>query len=115
MHLCIAGSIRAMPEKEKPPAMPVDIYYNDGSDTNRYFYQVQGIFMFTEGFPKELNNACLHTVSKISNKTVKKRAYTRMASYWACYYKYRYPEFKYYVGRKLFEECFSPQTDFNKL
>ena len=26
MHLCIAGSIRAMPEKEKPPAMPVDIY-----------------------------------------------------------------------------------------
>ena len=26
--------------------------------------------MFTEGFPKELNNACLHTVSKISNKTV---------------------------------------------
>ena len=44
--------------------------YNDGSDTNRCFYQVQGIFMFTEGFPKELNNACLHTVSKISNKTV---------------------------------------------
>ena len=29
MHLCIAGSVRAMPEKEKPPAMPVDIYcYN---------------------------------------------------------------------------------------
>ena len=27
MHLCIAGSVRAMPEKEKPPAMPVDIYY----------------------------------------------------------------------------------------
>ena len=27
MHLCIAGSIRAMPEKEKPPAMPVDIYF----------------------------------------------------------------------------------------
>ena len=26
MHLCIAGSVRAMPEKEKPPAMPVDIY-----------------------------------------------------------------------------------------
>ena len=26
--------------------------------------------MFTEGFPKELNNACLHTVPKISNKTV---------------------------------------------
>ena len=26
MHLCIADSIRAMPEKEKPPAMPVDIY-----------------------------------------------------------------------------------------
>ena len=37
MHLCIAGSIRAMPEKEKLPAMPVDIYYNDGSDTNRNF------------------------------------------------------------------------------
>ena len=29
MHLCIAGSIRAMPEKEKPPAMPVDIYFAD--------------------------------------------------------------------------------------
>ena len=27
MHLCIAGSVRAMPEKEKPPAMPVDIYF----------------------------------------------------------------------------------------
>ena len=27
MHLCIAVSIRAMPEKEKPPAMPVDIYF----------------------------------------------------------------------------------------
>ena len=27
MHLCIAGSVRAMPEEEKPPAMPVDIYY----------------------------------------------------------------------------------------
>lgn len=27
MHLCIAGSIRAMPEKEKQPAMPVDIYF----------------------------------------------------------------------------------------
>ena len=26
--------------------------------------------MFTEGFPKELNNAYLHTVSKISNKMV---------------------------------------------
>ena len=24
MHLCIAGSVRAMPEKENPPAMPVD-------------------------------------------------------------------------------------------
>ncbi len=50
-----------------------------------------------------------------TNIILLKRAYTRMASYWACYYKYRYPEFKYYVGRKLFEECFSPQTDFNKL
>ena len=38
-----------------------------------------------------------------TNIILLKRAYTRMASYWACYYKYRYPEFKYYVGRKLFE------------
>lgn len=28
MHLCMASSIRAMPEKEKPPAMRVDLYYN---------------------------------------------------------------------------------------
>jgi len=28
-----------MPEKEKPLVMPVDIYYNDGSDTNRSFAQ----------------------------------------------------------------------------
>ena len=27
MHLCMASSIRAMPEKEKPPAMRVDLYY----------------------------------------------------------------------------------------
>ena len=26
MHLCMASSIRAMPEKEKPPAMRVDLY-----------------------------------------------------------------------------------------
>ena len=33
-----------------------------------------------------------------TNIILLKRAYTRMASYWACYYKYRYPEFKYYDG-----------------
>ena len=27
MHLCMASSIRAMPEKEKPPAMRVDLYF----------------------------------------------------------------------------------------
>lgn len=26
-HLCVASGIRAMPEKEKPPAMRVDNYY----------------------------------------------------------------------------------------
>ena len=26
MHLCMASIIRAMPEKEKPPAMRVDLY-----------------------------------------------------------------------------------------
>ena len=38
MHLCMASSIRAMPEKEKPPAMRVDLYlckicYNIGAVT----------------------------------------------------------------------------------
>ena len=30
MHLCMASSIRAMPEKEKPPAMRVDLYFAIG-------------------------------------------------------------------------------------
>ena len=25
-HLCVASSIRALPENEKPPARPVDVY-----------------------------------------------------------------------------------------
>ena len=49
-----------------------------------------------------------------SNPILLKRAYTRMRTYWECYYKRQYPEFKYYVGRKLFNECFSPKTDFEK-
>ena len=50
-----------------------------------------------------------------NNPLLLKRAYTRMTSYWECYYKNQYPEFKSYVGRKLFRECFSPHTNFEKI
>ena len=43
MHLCIAGSIRAMPEKVKPPAKLADIYSSEN-----YFIEI-GIF--TTDFP----------------------------------------------------------------
>lgn len=34
-HLCVASSIRAMPEKEKPPAMRVDNYCSIGNAISR--------------------------------------------------------------------------------
>ena len=50
-----------------------------------------------------------------NNPLLLKCAYIRMTSYWECYYKWQYPKFKSYVGRKLFKECFSPHTNFEKL
>ncbi len=50
-----------------------------------------------------------------NNPLLLKRAYIRMTSYWECYYKMRYPKFKSYIGRKLFKDCFSPHTNFEKL
>ncbi len=41
-----------------------------------------------------------------NNPILLKLAYTRMRSYWDCYYKEQYSEFEYYVGNKLFKECF---------
>ena len=43
MHLCMASSIRAMPEKEKPPAMRVDLYllhikYNNANKIKNTLY-----------------------------------------------------------------------------
>ena len=49
-----------------------------------------------------------------SNPVLLKRAYTRMGSYWECYYKYQYPMFADYVGKKLFEECFFPAKNFEQ-
>ena len=49
-----------------------------------------------------------------SNPVLLKRAYTRMKSYWECYYKYQYPMFEDYVGEKLFEECFFPVKNFEQ-
>ncbi len=49
-----------------------------------------------------------------NNPILLKRAYTRMTSYWKCYYKYQYPEFEDYVGKKLFDECFFPRGSFGK-
>ncbi|MCR4651564.1 MAG: hypothetical protein K5662_07380 [Lachnospiraceae bacterium] len=50
-----------------------------------------------------------------NNPLLLKRAYTRMVSYWECFYKSEYPIFKSYVGCKLFKECISPHTNFEKI
>ncbi len=34
------------------------------------------------------------------------KSYSRMISYWNEYYRCRYKDFRHYIGRKLFRECF---------
>ena len=50
-----------------------------------------------------------------NNPVLLKRAYTRMVSYWNEFYRCDYYRFSNYVGTKLFRECFSPNTNFEKL
>ena len=50
-----------------------------------------------------------------NNPKMVNRAYTRMVSYWDCFYKDKCWRFKDYVGRKLFRECFLPGVNFEKL
>ena len=63
---------------------------------------------------KDRDNTVLQTFCH-NNPLLLKRSYIRMTSYWECYYKMIYPKFKLYVGRKLFKECMSPHTNFEKL
>ena len=50
-----------------------------------------------------------------NNPRMLKRAYTRMVSYWNEFYRDDYSNFDDYVGTKLFKECLSPHTNFEKL
>lgn len=49
------------------------------------------------------------------NSSLLKRAHTRMTSYWSVFYREKYSSFDKYIGTRLFKECFSPNTNFEKL
>ena len=50
-----------------------------------------------------------------NNPRLMKRSYQRMVSYWNEYYKEQSPRFNEYIGKKLYHECFMPNTNFEKL
>ena len=79
--------------------------------SSEYVFEI--VEMIYEGL-KDRDNSLMQEFCH-NNPQILKRAYIRMTSYWDCYYKDRFPRFDHYVGYRLFKECFSPDTDFEKL
>ena len=50
-----------------------------------------------------------------NNLLICKRAYSRMVSYWDCYYRRDWIKLRDYVGSKLYRELFLPNTNFEKI
>lgn len=54
---------------------------------------------------KEKDNSKIQEFCQ-NNKSYLKYAYSRMISYWNCYYRREYKNLNKYIGKKLFDECF---------
>lgn len=62
---------------------------------------------------KNRDNRDIHSFC-LQNKAMIHRGYTRMTSYWNEFYRDREHNFKNYIGRKLFRECFGYTRSFEK-
>ena len=60
---------------------------------------------------KDRNNADIQSFC-LNNKSEVRKSYSRMISYWNVYYRSEIYEFKNYVGRALFRECFGYNRTF---
>ena len=54
---------------------------------------------------KEKDNSKIQEFCKI-NKSYLNLAYSRMVSYWNCYYRTKCKNLNHYIGKKLYNECF---------
>jgi hypothetical protein len=63
---------------------------------------------------KEKDNADLTSFCR-NNLLICKRAYSRMVSYWDCYYRRDWIKLRDYVGSKLYREFFLPNTNFERI
>lgn len=60
---------------------------------------------------KDRNNADIQSFC-LSNRSEVRKSYSRMISYWNVYHRGEIYEFKNYVGRALFRECFGYNRTF---
>ena len=63
---------------------------------------------------KEKDNAAFISFCR-NNLPIFKRSYTRMVSYWNCFYRRDWLLFRDYVGRKLYHEILLPKTNIEKI
>ena len=63
---------------------------------------------------KEKDNAAFISFCR-NNLPICKRSYTRMVSYWNCFYRRDWLLFRDYVGRKLYHEILLPKTNIEKI